>query len=185
VPTNDLASENVAPELGLRLRTPSPDDGEPLWRLAGEVGLDLNSPYAYVMWGEYFAGTSVVAELDGSLAGFVIGFLVPEDPRTCFVWQVGVAARARRTGLGAAMVDHLLERTGAEFLEATVTPDNHASAALFRAVGTRHGAPVDVGPAFPAELFPDGHEAELRFRIGPLGGHDRDGRTPNDDTPME
>ena len=180
MPTNDLASENVAPELGLRLRRPSPDDGEPLWRLAGEVGLDLNSPYAYVMWGEYFAGTSVVADLDGSVAGFVIGFRVPEDPDTFFVWQVGVAARARRTGLAAAMVDHLLERTGARFLEATVTPDNAASAALFRSVGTRHGAPVDVGPAFSADLFPDGHEPELRFRIGPLPS-----RAPNDDTPME
>lgn len=179
MPTNDLASENVAPELDLRLRTPSPDDGEPLWRLAGEVGLDLNSPYAYVMWGEYFAGTSVVADLDGTVAGFVIGFRVPDDPETFFVWQVGVAARARRTGLAAAMVDHLLERTGARFLEATVTPNNAASAALFRSVGTRHGAPVDVGPAFAADLFPDGHEPELRFRIGPLRPP-----TPNDDTPM-
>ena len=114
------------------------------------------------------------------VAGFVIGFRVPEDPQTCFVWQVGVASRARRTGLAAAMVDHLIERTGARFLEATVTPDNAASTALFRSVGTRHDAPVDVGPAFAAELFPDGHEPELRFRIGPLRP-----RQPNDNTPME
>ena len=168
MPTNDLAPETVAPEVDLRLRTPSPDDGEPLWRLAGEVGLDLNSPYAYVMWGEYFAGTSVVAESGGTIAGFVTGFSVPARPDTLFVWQIGVAASARRTGLGATMLDHLLERTGARYLEATVTPDNDASAALFRSVGTRHDAPVTEGLAFAADLFPDGHEPELRFRIGPL-----------------
>lgn len=168
MPTNDLASENVAPELGLRLRTPSPDDGEPLWRLAAEVGLDLNSPYAYVMWGEYFSDTSVVADAQGTAVGFVTGFRPPNDTETLFVWQIGVSASARRTGLGARMLDHLIERTGCRYLEATVTPDNAASAALFRGVGTRHGAAVDEQMAFPAALFPDGHEAEVRFRIGPL-----------------
>jgi hypothetical protein len=82
VPTNDLDSENVAPELHLRFRTPSPTDGRALWELAAEVGLDLNSPYAYVLWGEYFAGTSLVAtDADGAV-GFVTGFHPPEDPGT-------------------------------------------------------------------------------------------------------
>ncbi len=172
MPTNDLASENVAPEPGLRFRTPSPSDGRALWELAGEVGLDLNSPYAYVLWGEHFAATSLVAERDGAAVGFVTGFHPPELPDTLFVWQIGVAAAARRTGLGARMLDHLLERTGARFLDATVTPDNTASAALFRSVATRHDAEVVEAPLFGAELFPEGHEAEVRFRIGPLPSRD-------------
>ena len=168
MPTNDLDPETVVPEGELRFRSPTPSDGEALWRLAGEVGLDLNSPYAYVLWGEYFAGTSVVAEVGGDTVGFVTGFRPPEDHDTLFVWQIGVAARARRSGLGARMLDHLLQRTGASNLEATVTPDNVASEALFRSVGTRHDAPVSTSPLFAADLFPDGHQPEVRFRIGPF-----------------
>lgn len=168
VPTNDLDSENVAPELRLRFRTPSPDDGRALWRLAAEVGLDLNSPYAYVLWGEYFADTSLVAVAGDEVVGFVTGFRPPRDAETLFVWQIGVAEGARRTGLGARMLDHLIAGTGVSFLEATVTPENAASEALFRSVGTRHDAPVDATPLFAADLFPDGHEAEVRFRIGPF-----------------
>ena len=85
MPTNDLASENVAPEPGLRFRTPSPSDGLALWRLAGAVGLDLNSPYAYVLWGEHFAATSIVAARGGSIVGFVTGFRPPELPDTLYV----------------------------------------------------------------------------------------------------
>lgn len=168
VPTNDLAPANVDPEDLLRLRQPSPHDGAALWRLASEVGLDLNSPYAYVMWGDHFAGTSVVAERRGSISGFATGFERPDQQGTLFIWQVGVATPARRHGLGALMLDHLLERTGCRFLEATVTPDNQASASLFRAVGKRHAARVEEDTAYPAELFPDGHEPEVRFRIGPI-----------------
>jgi L-2,4-diaminobutyric acid acetyltransferase len=171
--TNDLTSENVAPESRFRFRGPSPADGRALWRLAADVGLDLNSPYAYVLWGEYFADTSVVAISDSvggdeDMVGFVTGFCPPRKADTLFVWQIGVAGRARRRGLGGRMLDELLDRTGARFVEATVTPDNEASAALFRSIGARHDAPVEETPLFAAELFPDGHEPEVRFRIGPL-----------------
>jgi L-2,4-diaminobutyric acid acetyltransferase len=54
-------------------------------------------------------------------------------------------------------------------VEATVTPDNSASAALFRSLAARHDTAVEEEPAFAAELFPGGHDAEVRFRIGPLG----------------
>ena len=51
-------------------------------------------------------------------------------------------------------------------MEATVTPSNSASETLFRRFGERHGLPVSVEPLFGEELFPAGHEAERRFRIG-------------------
>lgn len=153
-----------------------------MWALAAEVGLDLNSPYAYVMWGDHFAGTSIVAEDGatarattppggdaGGLEGFVTGFRPPRDGTTLFVWQVGVAPASRGRGVAAAMLDELVARTGVRFVEATVTPGNEASASLFRGVGRRHGAPVHTETAYPEDLFPGGHEAEVRFRIGPLG----------------
>ena len=169
MPTNDLDSESsTAGGEGLRFGTPSPRDGSAMWALADEVGLDLNSPYAYVMWGEHFADTSVVVHRDEHLVGFVTGFRLPAQPTTLFVWQIGVSGSARRLGLGSRMLDHLVRRLGAHHVEATVTPDNEASAALFRSLGARHDAPVSEDPLFPAELFPGGHDAEVRFRIGPL-----------------
>ncbi len=136
-----------------------------MWRLAGEVGLDLNSPYAYVLWGEFFSATSLVVHAGDDLVGFVSGFCPTDEPDTLFIWQIGVAPSTRRTGLGGRMLDTLIGRVGPTLVVATVTPDNTASAALFRAVGTRHHAPVVEELGFPASLFPDGHEAE--------GGHDR------------
>lgn len=169
MPTNDLDPESsTAGGEGLRFDAPSPRDGAAMWSLVEQVGLDLNSPYAYVMWAEYFAVTSVVVHRDDELVGFVAGFCPPQDPDTLFVWQIGVAPSARRLGLGSRMLDHLVRRCAPRHVEATVTPDNDASASLFRSMGSRHGAPVIEEMAFPAELFPGGHEAEIRFRIGPL-----------------
>lgn len=173
MPTNDLASESSPPEVPaapVRYRHPSPDDGAAMYHLADVVGLDLNSPYAYVMWGDLFSGTSIVAEDAGSgrVVGFVTGCSVPDRPDTLFVWQVGVDPAARGRGIAATMIDRLVERTGATHVEATVTPDNAASSQLFRSVGTRHGAPVQERTIYDEAMFPGGHEAEVLFRIGPL-----------------
>ncbi len=136
-----------------------------MWALADRAGLDLNSPYAYVMWAEYHSSTSLVAESEGELIGFVIGFRVPGAPDTVFVWQIAVDERARGTGIGGQLLDELVRRTGARAIEATVTPRNHASAAMFRGLGTRHGSDVEESVAYEEHLFPEGHEAEVRFRI--------------------
>lgn len=137
--------------------------------MAGSVGLDLNSPYAYVLWADHFTATSVVAVADNDeIVGFVNGFHPPNDPSTLFVWQVGVAQQARRQGIAGRMLDELLARTRARWLEATVTPSNTASAALFRGTAARHDGKVDEALVYPPELFADGHEPEFRFRIGPL-----------------
>ena len=173
---------------GIVLRAPTVDDGAALWALARDVGLDRNSPYAYVMWADHFAGTSVVARrdggagdgVDGPVVGFVLGFAVPERPDATFVWQVGVADGARGGGVAGRMLDALLARTGARWLEATVTPGNAASAALFAGTARRHGVGLAVADAYPASLFPIVHEPEARFRLGPFDrttDHARNPRT--------
>ena len=77
-------------------------------------------------------------------------------------WWISIA-------IAGALLDELVERTGATHLEATVTPSNLASETLFRRFGARNGAPVATDELFSEELFPPGHEAEILFRIGPLG----------------
>lgn len=144
------------------------EDGPALWTLARSNDLDENSPYAYLLWSEYFRDTTVVAAGDDDAAvGFVMAFLRPDEPSCAFVWQIGVAADHRRRGIAGRLLDELFERTGAQAMEATVTPTNSASQTLFRRFGARHGLPVTVEPLFSEELFPPGHEAEHRFRIGP------------------
>lgn len=151
-------------------RPPRHADGPLLWDLARRVGLDENSPYAYVLWSHCFASTSVVADVDGELRGFVTGFRVPDRTDTLFVWQVGVVPEARGAGLAADMLVELTARCPwLRYLEATVTPSNAASAALFRSFGARHDAPVEESVLFGRDLFPGGdHEAEVLVRIGPL-----------------
>ena len=58
-----------------------------------------------------------------------------------------------------------------------MTPSNSASETLFRRFGDRHGLAVAVEPLFGEELFPAGHEAELRFRIAPATESPRRART--------
>ncbi|HEY1116409.1 MAG TPA: GNAT family N-acetyltransferase, partial [Acidimicrobiales bacterium] len=119
-PTTTSAQEHV---LGYRLARL--EDGPALWALAKANGLDENSPYAYLLWTEYFRGTTVVATDDGDAPiGFVMAFLRPDDASTVFVWQVGVDDAHRRRGIAGRLLDELFERVGACALEATVTPSN-------------------------------------------------------------
>ncbi len=167
-----MASTTIDPDASISFRSPRKADGPTLWALAKDNGLDENSPYAYLLWTEYFAGTTVVATAgndDDTPVGFVIGFLAPEDPETVFVWQIGVDRAHRRKGIAGRILDTLVERTGASYVESTVTPSNTASRTLFSRLGERNGTEVSIEPLFGEELFPPGHEAEERFRIGPIG----------------
>lgn len=159
-----------SPGRALTFRPPSASDGCDTWTLARRNGLDENSPYAYLLWAEYFRSASTVAERDGELVGFVNGFQVPDRPDTLFVWQVAVDDSMRGSGVASAMLEALLDRCPwMQHLEATVNPSNVASAALFRRFGSTHGADVEEQVLFDEALFPPGdHEAEVRFRIGPL-----------------
>jgi L-2,4-diaminobutyric acid acetyltransferase len=152
-------------------RAARPTDGAAMWPLVGEMGgLEQNSAYFYVLFCTDFADTCVVAELDGELAGFVLGHRPPARPDSVFVWQVGVAPWMRRQGLAGRLLEALLaqQRPPARWLEATVSPDNTASRSLFRALARRHDTPCDERLFMDATLFPVSHDAEDLFRIGPL-----------------
>jgi L-2,4-diaminobutyric acid acetyltransferase len=139
-----------------------------LWRIARDSKtLDLNSPYAYVLWCRDFAATSVVARTGGEIRGFVTGFDRPEEPGTLFVWQVAVEVAWRGRALAGRMLAHLANR-GHRYVEATVTPGNIASDRLFTAFARDRAAGLSRTPLLTGELFPGDHESEDLYRIGPL-----------------
>lgn len=156
-----------------QLRAPTQEDGEGVYRLVRDAGtLDLNSAYMYILLCDRFAETCVVAEQHGRVVGTVLGFLPPRDPRTIFVWQVGVSPDARGQGLAGRLLQALVERPACEavtHMETTITPSNTASDALFRSFARRQGADVEVFEGYRGALFPEeGHEPERLYRIGPL-----------------
>lgn len=155
-------------------------DGAAIWRLVRDAGvLDLNSEYAYLLIGEHFAPTSVVAELDGECVGFISAYCPPHKDQTVFVWQVGVAKAGRGRGIATRMLIEILNRPACEHarhLETTVGPTNNASAALFRGLARRLHTSVSEHELFGREMFPDpdAHEPEILFRIGPFHVRDID-----------
>ena len=153
------------------LRAPTVADGADLWRLAeASGGLDLNTPYAYVLWCRDFAATSVVAEVDGRAVGYVQGYRRPDAPDVLFVWQVTTAPDQRGRGLALSMLRWLVDAQGpgVAWVEATVTPSNEASWRTFGALADRLGTVLARSPMFAAEDFPTPHEAEELVRIGPI-----------------
>jgi L-2,4-diaminobutyric acid acetyltransferase len=156
-----------------QLRPPRPEDAPWIWRLVRAAGrLDLNSPYAYLLLCSDFASTCLVAGEGARTLGFVAAYRPPTDPDSLFVWQIATAREARGLGLGTRMLQALIALPAcddARYLEATVTPSNTESRALFRRFAERQGAEHRERHGFGPELFPEAdHETEIRLRIGPL-----------------
>ncbi|TDD75012.1 diaminobutyrate acetyltransferase [Actinomadura darangshiensis] len=159
----------------VQLQEPSLTDGPGIWRLARDSRvLDVNSPYSYTLWCRDFPDSSVVARDGAEPCGFITGYVRPARPDTFFVWQVAVDHDHRGQGLARRMLDHLADRLaprGHRYMEATVTPDNSASTAMFESFARSRGCELVRSPLFGAEHFPEGgHEPEVLFRIGPIAG---------------
>jgi len=163
-------------------------DGPSIWHLVKRSpGLDLNSPYCYLLLCSHFCETCLVAESEGALNGFVTAYVPPGRPDTIFLWQIAVEAESKGRGLGRRLVDTLLDRLPEEiaFLEATVTPANTASRSLFQAVARDKGTSLTESAFFGPELFPpggsdpSGHEPELLIRVGPMAEMEEMNRTSN------
>jgi len=161
-------SDNVS------FRQPTKQDGAAIAQIVRDTGvLDSNSVYAYLLIGEHFGDTSVVAELDGRIAGFISAYCPPAQPDTIFVWQVGVTAAGRGRRIATRMLFEIVRRTASahvRYLDTTISPDNVPSMALFRGFARKLDTEVTESELFAAELFGDegDHEPEILFRIGPF-----------------
>lgn len=144
-----------------------------MWRLVHESeALDANSCYAYLLLCSDFAETCLVSYDGDSLAGFVAGYVPPNRGDVLFIWQIGVDSRYRGRGLGRRLLTQLVDDVAGDrlrYLEATVTPGNHASQRLFRSLADLRGWQLATTSRFDAHLFADlQHDEELLIRIGPI-----------------
>ncbi|MBL4608541.1 MAG: diaminobutyrate acetyltransferase [Pseudomonadales bacterium] len=137
--------------------------------------LDINSSYCNFLQCSHFANTSVVAEMNGALVGFISGYAIPERPDTLFVWQVAVAEKARGLGLASRMLTHILARAHCidiAYLETTITENNHASWALFKSLAKAQSAGFQSSGWMDKDTHFFGlHDSEALVRIGPFNSH--------------
>jgi L-2,4-diaminobutyric acid acetyltransferase len=155
----------------LSFRVPRASDGAALHQLVANCPpLDPNSFYCNLLQCSHFADTAVAVEYEGELVGFISGYIPPGKPDTLFVWQVAVDSSMRGQGLGGKMLGHLVDRTGVQWMETTVTPDNGASWGMFRSFARKRGAECeDCGPLFERDAhFGGKHDSEHLARLGPF-----------------
>ena len=156
----------------IRCREPVAADAVAISALVERCGvLDPNSTYCYVLLATHFAGTCAVAVQAGRIVGFVSGYFVPAEPSTLFVWQVAVDPATRGQGVALGLLAAILGRPSCRavrHLEATVTPSNAASWALFRALARDRRTGIERRPRFTAADLGGSHEPEELVRIGPF-----------------
>jgi L-2,4-diaminobutyric acid acetyltransferase len=153
-------------------------DASALWQLVQSTGtLELNTPYFYLAFAEFFGDTCLVAIQNEQLVGGVIAFRLPRRPEVLFVWQIGVLPAARRQGLAKRILQQLIELPAcadARFVQATIADDNAASQRLFQSFAESFNVPCEREKFFTADLFPNTHDAEDSYLIGPLPARAKD-----------
>ncbi len=87
----------------------------------------------------HFEGTSFVADReDGTLAGFLIGFLSQTDAETAYVHFIGVAPGERGSGLGRELYERFFDAAraqGRSVVRCVTSPENSDSLAFHEALG--------------------------------------------------
>jgi predicted GNAT superfamily acetyltransferase len=86
----------------------------------------------------HFRDTSFVAERDGELAGFLVGFLSQAESEEAYVHFVGVSPTERRSGLGRRLYElffAVAREHGRMRVTCVTSPLNESSVAFHRSLG--------------------------------------------------
>ena len=90
------------------------------------------------LWLQHFASTSLVAEDDGRLAGFLIGFLSQDRADEGYIHFVGVALDQRGRGIGRLLYERffaLCREANRGWVRCVTSPVNTLSIAFHEAMG--------------------------------------------------
>jgi len=155
-----------APAPGISFRRPTEADYPAISRVLddwwGGRKIDILLPR---LWLQHFTGTSWLAETaDGTLAGFLVGFLSPDQADTAYCHLLATNPNLRGRGIGRALYERFFEdaRAGGRSIVRAVTwPANRTSLAFHRAMGfdisggeraqNLYGTPAHAGYDFERE----------------------------------
>jgi len=120
------------------------------------------------LWFQHFTGTSWIAETeDDRLAGFLVGFVSPDDPSVAYIHMVATNPNLRLRGLGRTMYEAFIADVagrGARTVRAITWPGNRTSVGFHRAMGFA----IDDGPAtqrlYGTPAYP-GYDGEGEDRV--------------------
>jgi ribosomal protein S18 acetylase RimI-like enzyme len=115
------------------------------------------------LWLQHFASTSLVAESDGALVGFLIGLFSQDRAGEGYIHFVGVAPDRRGLGIGRQLYERFFEqcwRNRRQRVRCVTSPTNTLSIAFHAAMGfeiERIGAEIAKpdydGPGVPRVAF--------------------------------
>ena len=143
---------------GLTVRAARPADYDAIiavvddwWGRAMSAGL----PRLFL---DHFFDTSLIAEHDGELAGFLIGFLSPSQPEQAYIHFARVAPGWRRTGLARRLYEQFFDRArhdGRFVIKAITSPQNGPSIAFHQAMEFAVSDPIRDydGPSLDRVVF--------------------------------
>lgn len=90
------------------------------------------------LWFQHFSGTSWLAEEDGNLVGFLVGFQSPDRPTEGYVHMVASHPNERGKGIGRALYEQFfadMRGRGVDTVKAVTWPGNRRSLAFHRSIG--------------------------------------------------
>ncbi len=83
---------------------------------------------------------ALIAEEQGELLGFLLGFIAPTSPPSAYVHLVGIHPEHRRKGVGQQLYERFMDqarRAGAARIKAITTVGNEGSVRFHEALGFR------------------------------------------------
>lgn len=127
------------------------------------------------LWFQHFTGTSWIAERpDGTVVGFLVGFVSPDRPAVAYVHMIGTDPNLRRKGIGDELYRRFFDDVrsrGVDEVLAITWPGNRGSVEFHRALGFE----PDAGPgsrniygtaAFADYDYPGEDRVVLRRQLG-------------------
>jgi ribosomal protein S18 acetylase RimI-like enzyme len=146
----------VTPDI--TLRTARPEDFDPIIAVVDDWWGRPIRPSLPRVFLDHFHATSTIAEADGALAGFLVGFLSPSQPDAAYIHFVGVDPALRGRGLARVLYERFFALASADnraVVRAITAARNAQSIAFHTAMGFTVTPPIPNydGDSAPKVLF--------------------------------
>ena len=127
--------------------------------------LDLNSQYLYLLLSTHFKNSCAIAKHKNKIISLVLGYYLPDKPKTLFIWQVATNKKYRGKNLAFKLIDNIYKRKKINSLITTVSPSNFASNRVFEKFAKSVDSKIKKSLYFKKELFYNTHDDEILYKI--------------------